>query len=767
MVKKFYKLSKIIAHTLYGLILLLVLLNWVFPFKVTKDFSKSVYASNGELMSAYLNKTDKWRLYTPLNSVSPLFLKTIVTKEDRWFNFHFGFNPVSIVKAVFKNTVSGRRKGGASTITMQVVRLIKPQKRNYLNKAIEIFRAVQLEYQFSKNEILELYVNLLPYGGNIEGLATASYCYFGKSPQLLSLSESVILSIIPNKPNSLNIKKNQGAINQAKNKWILNLSSSLDVSKTVIDDALMENFTIQYFALPKIAPQFCNRLVGEYSKLTSINTTINYQYQLQVQDLLYQYLEKLKEKNINNGSVYVIDNLTGNVLVYCGSNDFGDKDNAGQVDGVKAIRSPGSALKPFLYGMSFEMGLYTPSSVVLDIPIYFGSYTPKNYDETFKGTVNIKEALVNSLNVPAVNLLNEMGVKSFISFLKSSGFKSIKNQNLGLSLALGGCGVSLEELTTAYSVLANDGKLYGKRMIKTKHKLSFTQVLSPAANYLVTSILQTVQRPDLPMQLYQNTFRVPKVAWKTGTSFGRKDAWAIGYNKKFTIGVWVGNFDGEGVASLSGGEIATPLLFDIFNTIDYNSNKQWFNMPKGLNYRYVCSYSGNVPSANCHQLINDLYIEKQTIQKVCEHSVLLKVSMDSSVYYCNSCIGNNAYFEKSYPNFQPQLINYFEQEKVVYKKWPPHHSQCQRVENSGELQVLSPINESEYLLEQNSESKLMLNASVDYQASTIFWYINDKLVIQSQPNQAVFVKMPIGKLKITCSDNLGRKKNVFITVKYF
>jgi len=752
---------------LYGLVLVFVLINWLSPFCFSIDYSKSVYAQEGELIGVYLNKSDKWRLHTPLKDVSPLFLKSILLKEDKWFYSHYGFNPVSIFKAAFNNAVSGQRKGGASTITMQVVRLIKPQKRTYANKLIELFRAVQLEYQYSKDEILEMYINLLPYGGNIEGVGSATYIFFGKSPHNLSLSECVALSIIPNKPSSLNIKKNQAAIQIAKNKWIKKLSPILNLSQSTIEDALMESFSIQYFPMPKIAPQFCNRLFVANSTFNKYYSTISYPYQIQVQLLLNQYVEKLKEKNINNGSLMIVENKTGNVLVYCGSNDFNDAEHFGQVDGVKAIRSPGSTLKPFLYGLSFEKGIYTPETVVLDIPVNYGSYTPVNYDETYNGRIKVKEALVQSLNIPAVNLLNDIGVKSFKGFLKTSGFSNLQNQGLGLSLALGGCGVSLEELCMAFSMFANEGVLKRKQFLKSVNKVPLNPVLSPAASYLVSSILQTVQRPDLPSQLFNSTFRIPKVAWKTGTSFGRKDAWAIGYNKQYTVGVWIGNFDGEGVASLSGGEIATPLLFEVFNTIDYNSKKQWFSEPKGISYRAVCSQTGYVPSTDCSQTINEPYIEKQTIQKICQHSIRLKVNKDSSLYYCNSCIEDNQYFEKTYPNLPAELINYYEQEKIVYKKWPLHNPKCQRVESEGELKIISPTNQSEYLIENNAESKLMLNASVDHQAKTIYWFINDKLICQSNPNQAVFVKMPIGKLKITCSDDLGRKQVVYITVKNF
>ena len=718
-------------------------------------------------MSAFLNKEDKWRIRTDLKNISPLMVKTIIEKEDKWFRWHFGFNPVAMARAGFQNITRQKRVSGASTITMQLARLIEPKKRTFANKFIEIFRAVQLEMRYSKDEILEMYLSLLPYGGNIEGVGSASLIYFGKPASALSLSESVILSVIPNRPGSLNIRTKAKAIEKSRNYWLEYFLQHGVFNKKLVADALNEPVQIRKRQLPAFARHFCLRLKSQYADSTHIKTSIHYAHQVQVENILKNYVERTREKNIRNGSVLVLDNRTGRVLVYCGSNDFDDRENAGQVDGIRALRSPGSALKPFLYARSFDLGLYTPNSVLYDVPVNIGGYEPENYDREFNGSITLKHALSFSLNIPAVCVLNQIGLPDFVKHLNACGFRSVKIKNSGLSLALGGCGVSLQELVTAYSMLANEGKLKAPAFLNHSVIHHVTQPLTRESAYLTTNILQTLVRPDIPQSFFHNTYRIPKVAWKTGTSFGRKDAWAIGYNKDYTVGVWLGNFDGEGVPSLSGAETATPLLFEVFTVLDYNSRKGWFSTPPGIDYRYVCPRTGNLPGPFCTEQIVDEFIKGKTLQTECRHEIEIMVNADSSLTYCNTCMGDNPYKLKRYPNLPAQLINFYEQEKVAYKAIPPHNPACTRVYNANGPKIVSPSNEAEYLIEAGSGTKLMLNAEADNKSSKIFWFVNDRMVAESKPNQAVFYEPPFGNIKISCSDDLGRSSFVRVVVKQF
>jgi penicillin-binding protein 1C len=405
--------------------------------------------------------------------------------------------------------------------------------------------------------------------------------------------------------------------------------------------------------------------------------------------------------------------------------------------------------------------------VLYDVPVNINGYQPQNYDKGYNGAVTLRHSLAYSLNIPAVAVLNEVGIPAFSSTLRKGGFTHIKTKNLGLSLALGGCGVTLEELTNAYSALANYGHYKPLNYINRKKTNNSVEMVSEEAAYLTSDILATLVRPDIPSAFFNNTFRIPKVAWKTGTSYGRKDAWAIGYNKDYTVGIWVGNFDAEGVPSLSGAEIATPLLFEIFNTIDYNSNKKWFAAPKGIDYRYVCSKTGNLPAPFCTDKITDQFIGNKTLQKTCNHLIEIPVNKDSSFSYCNSCLPTQDYFTKLYPNLPATLINYYVQEKIVFKAIPKHNPNCTRIYQTNGPKIVSPSNGSEYLIETESNAQIMLNAEADNKASKILWYINDKLVKEALPNQAVFITPPIGIIKITCSDDLGRSSYINITTKKF
>jgi len=743
------------------------ILHLVFPLKSQINYSQTVYSGEGVLMSAFLNKEDKWRIRTELGKVSPLMVKTIVQKEDKWFRWHFGVNPVAIGRAAFQNLLRQKRVSGASTITMQLARLLEPKKRTFRHKLIEIFRAIQLEIRYSKDEILEMYLSLLPYGGNVEGIGSASLIYFGKQASALSLSESVVLSVIPNRPGSLNIKTKLMAITVSKNYWLNYFRKEHIFEEKLINDALSEPLNIKKNTLPTVARHFCIRLKSQFRDSSTLHSSILYHRQIQVENILKNYVERTKEKNIRNGSVMVIDNKSGDVLVYCGSNDFLDNDNAGQVDGIRALRSPGSALKPFLYSRAFDLGLYTPNSVVYDVPVNLGGYQPENYDKSFNGAVSLKHALAYSLNIPAVSVLHEIGLTDFVQQLNACGFTSVKTKNTGLSLALGGCGVTLEQLTSAYSMLASYGLLKEPNVLHGRKNHHQTQAISREAAYLTTSILQTLNRPDIPQAYFHSTFRIPKVAWKTGTSFGRKDAWAIGYNTEYTIGVWLGNFDGEGVPSLSGAETATPLLFEVFNVMDYNSKKNWFTSPAGINFRYVCSKSGQIPGPYCKDQLIDEFIEGKTLQMECHHTIEVMVNTDSSISYCNSCIGDLPFQMKQYPNLPAQLINFYELENIPYKAIPPHNPKCTRIYMSKGPKIITPTNDAEYLMESGSKIKLMLNAEADNRASKIFWYVNDKMVAESQPNQAIFIQAPFGRLKITCSDDLGRSSYIRILVREF
>lgn len=540
---------KVLSISAVLALLLLISLNFLFPVtgKVEKiEYSTIITDNKGEVIHAFLTADDKWRMKTTLEEMSPLLKKTIIEKEDRFFYYHFGINPFSMLRALGKNILKMKRTSGASTITMQVARALERRPRTYASKFIEMFRAVQLEVYYSKSEILRLYCNLLPYGGNIEGVKSASLMYFKKDPDHLSLAEITALAIIPNRPSSLVPGKHNNAIVTERNRWLKMFAEDEVFSEKEIEDALAEPLNVSRESVPRFAPHLSWMLKKRGEPIVQSSLDLN--MQLKTEKMVQDYIRVLKLKNIRNAAVVVIDNSTRQVVTYIGSADFYDTTDGGQVDGAKAIRQPGSTLKPLLYGMCIDEGLITPKSIIPDVNINYAGYSPENYDKKFNGNVTIEYALEHSLNIPAVRCLRQLGKDKFVHALSSCDFMQVRRdeKKLGLSMVLGGCGTSLVELTSLFASFANNGDYAKPSFLLNEKPSHHFPVLSSSSAFMINEVLSNINRPDFPLT-WQSTEHMPKIAWKTGTSYGRRDAWSVGYNKKYTVGVWVGNFSGDGV----------------------------------------------------------------------------------------------------------------------------------------------------------------------------------------------------------------------------
>ncbi|MBB5286815.1 penicillin-binding protein 1C [Rhabdobacter roseus] len=767
------KLKKVLSTTLLGLagvLLAFFIGDWWFPFRPAVRYSTQILAEDGTVLHAFLSPDDKWRLYTELSEITPLLRQTLMHKEDRYFYWHPGVNPLALIRATARNLLAGRRTSGASTITMQVVRLLEPRPRTYRSKAIELFRALQLEWHFSKDEILQLYLNLVPYGGNIEGIKAASLLYFGKPPQLLSLAEITALTIVPNRPSSLRPGRRNDALHRERNRWLERFRKENLFAPGVIHDALNEPLNAQRLPPPRLAPHLALRLRNEYPQQPTIRTSLRPPRQAQAETLVKNYVNRLRALNIHNAAVLVVNNETMAVEAYVGSADFHNPYDGGQVDGIRAVRSPGSTLKPLLYATAFDKGLLTPKMVLNDVPTNFGGYEPENFDQRFNGPVTVAFALANSLNVPSVKVLKDLGTATLVEQLKKAHFKTVEKQapELGLSLILGGCGVTLEELTRLFAAFARQGKwqplgYLASQSTPTK-PVTDVALISPEAAFLIHEVLTQVTRPDLPNQ-FESTYRLPRIAWKTGTSYGKRDAWSIGYNRRYTVGVWVGNFSGEGVPELSGANIATPLLFDIFNALDYNAPRDGYPPPANLHLRKVCAESGALPEAFCTNQITDYAIMGVSPYRRCQHRRWVFTDEKARVSYCTQCLPERGYLKRSYPNLAPELIAYYELKKLPYEKIPPHNPACERVFREGAPLIVSPNDGSEYYLPAGEPAQLQLSCQAANDVREVFWYLNDRLYQRAAPTEAVFVSPPPGRVKISCSDDKGRNADIWIQVK--
>jgi penicillin-binding protein 1C len=752
---------------LIGIVGMGLIADGVFPFRVNPPYSTLVMATDSTVLHAFLNEQDKWRLYTEVPEISPTLRKALIYKEDRWFWWHWGVNPLAIGRAAFNNLVRGKRTSGASTITMQVVRLLEPRKRTYASKGVEILRALQLELHYSKEEILQLYLNLVPYGSNIEGIKSASLLYFNKLPQVLSLAEVTTLCIIPNRPSSLRLGQNNAYIVQERNKWLRRFEQDGLFAPGVITDALREPLQARRHEAPKQAPHLSLRLKKQLGEQPIVRTTLVRSKQQLIEQLCAQYVNRLRGLNIKNAALLVVNNQTHHIEAYVGSADFAATDDGGQVDGIRAVRSPGSTLKPLLYATAFDRGLLSTRSILNDVPSNFEGYQPENFDRTFHGKITVGFALANSLNVPAVKVLKDLSTPVLIDKLKKANFENIKKNAplLGYSMILGGCGVTLEELTNLYAAFANQGQLIAATPLAATNLGAKEEVVSPEAAYLITQVLSQVSRPDLPNN-YDYTYRLPKIAWKTGTSFGKKDAWSIGYNARYTVGVWVGNFSGEGVPELNGANIATPLLFEVFNSLDYNSVARWFGMPRGLYRRKVCPESGDVPNTFCTNTVLDYYLPGTTRTQLCQHLKPVWVSAAQSLSYCTHCLPDSGAVRRLFPNLPPDLVSWYEAKHIQYLKVPLHNPACTRVFAQNAPQVVSPNDGGEYFVDQKDPQQLSLSCLADNEVKTVYWYINDKLLAQATPTENVFFNPKAGRIKISCADDKGRNANIWITVKW-
>lgn len=761
--KIFIRISAFIIFT----IIALIFLNFIFPLPKEKSFSKEILANDSTFLTAYLSGDDKWRMKTSLGEVSPELIKSIIEKEDRYFYWHLGFNPVAIIRASYSNITKGEIVSGASTITMQLARIWEPADRTYLNKFLEILRAFQIEMHYSKSEILEMYLNYIPYGGNIEGVKAASYIYFNRPPNKLSLAQSIALSVIPNDPNKFRIDRNINSVKKKRDKWINRFASKKLFNNKILIDALNEPLKSNRYEIPNFAPHFCNK-VNSIEKKSIFISSLNIEKQKIAEKLLANYINRVRSKEVSNGAVIVIDNSNNNILVYCGSADYDDNSTCGQVDGISSIRSPGSTLKPLLYAQAFDKGILNPKMKLLDIPMDFSGYEPENYDRKFNGEVTAEYALMNSLNIPAVQLLQKVNLNSFLQILHKAGFNEIYRQKekLGLSLILGGCGTTLEELVQAYSAFSNNGKLRHLNFEMEKQNSKQTEIFSEASSYLITKILSNIERPDFPNTLIGES-KLPKIAWKTGTSYGKRDAWAIGMNPKYTIGVWMGNFDGHGSPYLSGAEIAVPLLFDLFNSLDYDSDKEWYKNPNSLLERQVCAETGLLPNENCKNLVYDYYIENVSTFKKCNRYKTFLVDENETMVYCPDCLEKHNYKKIAYPIYKPELKLWYEKNNIDFKKPPKHNPNCNHIIADNGPKIVSPVKNYDYYLDKNSDQQILLQAVSTSNVLSQYWYINDNFFKKCYPGEKVFFRPKNNNVKIICADDKGGTSQLSINVKFY
>ena len=530
--------------------------------------ARVVVAEDGSLLWRFADAQGIWRYPVTIEEVSPRYLDALIQYEDRWFWDHPGVNPFSIARAAWQDVTSGRVVSGGSTLTMQVARLLDPHPRTFGGKFRQLWRAMQLEWHLSKRDILTLYLNRAPFGGTLQGIGAASWAYLGKPPVQLSYADAALLAVLPQAPSRLRPDRWPERAQAARNKVLDRMQAQQVWSAALVKEAKEEPVWLFPRQMPQLAPLFARHILAQ-SRDEKVVTTLDAGLQRQLEEMALNWKSRLPPRS--SLAMVVVDNHNMKVRGWVGSADITDDSRFGHVDMVTAVRSPGSVLKPFLYGLALDSALIHPESLLQDVPRRMGDYRPGNFDSGFHGPVSMSEALVRSLNLPAVQVLDAYGPKQFAARLRNAGLPLMlpAGAEPNLSLILGGAGARLADITAAYSALARHGKV-GKLRMLASDPLVERPLLSPGAAWIIRRILAGEAQPVPDASLPQ----VVPLAWKTGTSYGYRDAWAIGVNARYSIGIWTGRPDGTPVAGQFGFASAIPLLNQVSNLLLANSARQ-------------------------------------------------------------------------------------------------------------------------------------------------------------------------------------------------
>jgi penicillin-binding protein 1C len=588
-------------------ILLIALRVWPHaPLAETQGTSRAVYALGGELLRLTLAPDQQYRLWTPLQEVSPTLVEAVLTYEDRSFYWHPGFNPVALMRAA-GSTANGKRRQGASTLTMQLARrLYAIDSRSAGGKVVQILGAVWLELRYSKREILEAYLNTAPYGGNIEGVGAASLIYFHKAVKDLSWPEALTLAVIPQNPVKRIAERGQNAeLQVARQRLLKTWAQRNPEAARRAPEALLALDGAARSALPFVAPHATDMLLAQNLTQRVIHSTIDLRMQRTLERVLAQYLTTRADAGITNASALLVDASTMQVRAVIGSADHHNDAIAGQVNGTLAKRSPGSTLKPFIYALALDQGLLHPKTVLKDAPTSFGPFSPENFDGRFAGPIAAQDALIRSRNIPAVAVAAKLRKPGLYDFMKLAGVARMRReQHYGLALVLGGGEVTMEELAGMYATLANGGQSQPLKYsteaadlsAQTAGRPSALQLLSEEAAFITLDMLRHTPRPDTAAPAR------PAIAWKTGTSWGFRDAWTAGVFGRHVLVVWLGNFDSTSNPALVGVDAAAPLflrMVDALRAERLDPGEMASHQPKGLRQIEVCTATGDLPDAFC------------------------------------------------------------------------------------------------------------------------------------------------------------------------
>ncbi|MFK7971005.1 MAG: penicillin-binding protein 1C [Bacteroidia bacterium] len=739
--------------------------------------SQVVVDRKGRLLGARIASDGQWRF--PARDTAPSkFAQCIVTFEDKRFYSHPGVDPLAIGRAIRLNLKEGGVVSGGSTLSMQVIRLSRNNPaRTYLEKVWEIILATRLEIRHSKSEILALYASHAPFGGNVVGLDAASWKYYGRPADRLSWAESATLAVLPNAPSLIHPGRNRNTLRKKRNFLLERLKEAGIIDAETAELAKLEPLPERPLRLPNLSPHLTARLQGEAKRSRAIvHTTIDANIQSDVNQIVARHYERLASNGINNAAVLVADVRTGAVRSYVG-NTFGQNPDHGQaVDIIMAPRSTGSILKPFLYGAMLDDGLLLPRSLVPDIPSQYGAYTPQNYTPKYDGLVPADEALARSLNVPAVRMLERYGVARFQDKMKRLGISTLFRpaSDYGLTLVLGGAEATLWDLAGAYASMgrsldahpANRGKsnLSDFRPLHIKPNFeeeepnwTETPPLSPAAVWHAFNAMVELKRPDSEVG-WREFASSRKLAWKTGTSYGFRDAWSIGCTPNYVVAVWVGNADGEGRPGIVGVQAAAPLMFDVFNVL--SANNAWFAPPyDNMRYLPTCTESGLRVGRFCPK-VDTLWVpEAGERVSSCTYHKPVRLDAKGEFRINDKCYPPLAGIEDTFFIVPPLEASYYRKQKPSFRPLPAWYSGCNPQQQDA-LVIIYPKPKSRVYvpLEIDGETgRVVLEANHRDREAILYWHIDDVYIGKTQGSHLLAVKPAPGKHTLSVVDEQGTR----------
>ncbi|WP_373126253.1 penicillin-binding protein 1C [Bacteroides sp. HPS0048] len=734
-------------------------------------YSTVVTDRNNELLGARIAPDGQWR-FPPRTTTPAKIQACFIEFEDNHFFHHWGVNPVSIGRAAYQNLKAGRVISGGSTITMQTIRLARNNPRTFSEKFIEMIWATRLEFRYSKEKILSLYVSHAPFGGNVVGLDAAAWRYFGHSADDLSWAEAAMLAVLPNSPAMIHLSKSRQALLDKRNRLLTRLHT-----KGVLDDssyelALSEPLPQEPKPLPQIAPHltdyFYQTRNGNYSV-----STIDRGIQLQIEELIERWNGEFSRSDIRNIAILVIDVQKNQPIAYCGNVHFNKTNSGNQVDIIRSPRSTGSILKPFLYYAMLQEGSILPHTLLPDIPININGFAPQNFSQQFEGAVPASEALARSLNIPTVTMLQRYGVPKFYNFLKQAGISTLTRpaSHYGLSLILGGAEGTLWDITCAYTDMArclkgldktNCSLLLSDSTYNASSAVS-TSSFSPCAVWQTFEAIKEVNRPE---EIDWRTIpSMQTIAWKTGTSYGFRDAWAVGVTPRYAVGVWVGNATGEGKPGLVGARTAGPVMFDVFNLLP---SSPWFVRPsEGFVDAEVCHLSGHLKGRFCEETDTILILPAGLRTEACPYHHRINLSADGTQRIYESCINTEAAIQKNWFTLPPVWEWYYKQRHPEYKTLPPFKPGC------GEdilrpMQFVYPtMNARIFLPKQMDGSKSQLTFELVHSVpkATVYWHLDNNYLAETQDFHKISLLPSSGKHTMTAVDNEGNTVSVTFFVE--